>query len=276
MADQPRDYFWYICNSSAPRVTFLNAGRFQTANIVMQWLLVLLLIVCVVIALFAVRRTRTGGGAGKTILCIPGLGNGAESFDWPRVDPEIPDKIGVRSARSLKNELEALGHRVVVFDPPDNPGATIAEYNAWIEKNVAARADIVMGHSAGAHVAAYYAHAHGIPCILLDPTPRFIWDKLREFKLPPERQGVARYEKTARYAAMYTSDVAQTLFAARPAAQTVLIYSIDQADPTATPEAKEAAMRALPADEYVRVDEATHWVHVTNPDVVIDAVKKLM
>jgi pimeloyl-ACP methyl ester carboxylesterase len=237
----------------------------------MYTICILLLIVAIIIAfLFLYRRRKVGGAPLPIILCIPGLGNGAESFDWPTVDSSIPAKIGVYSDRSLRKELTALGWDVRTFDQPDDPGKTIAEYCDWIDREVmrGERADIVMGHSGGAHVANYYASTRHIPAILLDPTPNFVYNTMRDYRRHIEQPDEQKYVKTARYLWMYTEDPSQNLFSVN--ARRVIIYSDDDSDPRAAE--KRAVIEAIPAEKHVRVKNATHWVHITNPDTVIRAI----
>lgn len=247
-------------------------------------LLVLLVVVIAAVLYLSIARVKIGGadlssksGGGDArgiILCIPGLGNGAESFDWPRVSPEIPDKIGVKSTRSLRDELTALGWDVRTFDQPDEPGATIADYCDWIEQNIMRgdRPDIIMGHSAGAHVANYYAATrHARAAILLDPTPKFIYDTLRGYKRHLENPAEPKFAKTAHYLWMYTENPAQNLFNVNT--RRVIIYSDDDSDPRAAE--KITALEAIPAESRIRVKNATHWVHVTHPDKVLAVIREL-
>jgi pimeloyl-ACP methyl ester carboxylesterase/ribosomal protein S18 acetylase RimI-like enzyme len=216
-----------------------------------------------------------GNSTAPLVILIPGLGNGIESYNWNLSTPEQRKIVGIESAESLQDML-AEKYRVITFDPPGTGentsirARTLDEYTDWIRSATAAdgrehnptATTIVVGHSIGARVAQWYAKRFGGKCVLLDPTPEWI---IREMVYTKhlDNPGVLKYQVSHDYISMVRAEVDR--FAELPA--NAVVYSIDDND--GRRERKAEYFAAFPAGGaapvFIRMENATHWVHVHDP-----------
>lgn len=224
-------------------------------NVIIIFLVIILIALVFAAILIHTRNIKVGGGRLKTILCIPGLGDDASSF---------------MREKSLMDALSE--YNVILFDQPADPGKNIAEYCAWIDKNITSSPDIVIGHSGGAHVANYYAHVHNCGAILIEPTPPYAFKTAREYRKHLDDPANAKYAKIAKYLWMYTENANENIF--NCFAPRIIIYSHDDDDKRA--DQKAAEINTLAAQEIIEVKNGTHYVHTTHPEIICAAVKRML
>lgn len=217
------------------------------------------------------KTYETGDKSNPTIVLVPGLGNGKESFNWNMSTEEQRSKVGLSSTHSLQQDLSNLGFHVVSFDPPgygDNQQLavpTAREYCKLIH-NISPSIKLIIGHSLGARIAQIYNNMYGTDYIMLDPPPNYLLDEYVYTKHldDPSNQ---KYKITYEYLEMIKKSNAREL----PWNPLMIIYSVDDSD------SKRGRW-----EEYfekiqvkkIKLHNATHWLHVSKPDVVIDAVRE--
>lgn len=215
-----------------------------------------------------------GNSAGRRIWLIPGLGNGIESYNWNLSTEEQRQKsgLGENFMTSLQDKL-AEKYYVSSADPPgygsniDHP-AVLDDYISHIRDF---GPDIIVGHSIGGRLAHYYGEKYKIPYIMLDPTPDYVLDSVYAKYVDSRDLSIAKYRKTAEFLQMVDNVKAEIQeMQMRPA---VIIWSVDENDPGVA--AKKAYFDSLDCNK-IMLHNATHWVHITHPDVVRDEIEKVL
>lgn len=235
-----------------------------------MWFWVLLIVVVILIAVLwsrgymaSVRNaitTITGGGgtnATKTVLLIPGLGNGCESYNWNLSTDEQRVKTGIPLAPSLQDAIANLGYHTIC-----------AEYDTPVDNLPAA--DIVIGHSIGGRVAQLIGETRSIPYIMLDPTPDYVYDGLAEKTKVTYTKVGEKYQRVRDFVAVM--ETLREQIEALPWRPAALIYSVDDNDPGK--DAKDEYFENIDCSK-TRLVNATHWVHITNQQAVLDAIATL-
>jgi len=216
-------------------------------------------------------------GIGKTILLIPGLGNGKESYNWNMSSEDQRNKTGIKdNSVSLQDEISKLGYKVISFDPPgvgDNMNYPIpknVEDYIKLLHSIAPDAVLVVGHSIGARVAQLYGNTYGCKYIMLDHTP--------DYKLPitynkyKENPNNKQYQRTHEFVEMINASVDAIKQAElKPE---YIIYSVDDEDPGKAD--KENYFNSIENNEKIKLINATHWVHITNYNILLDKIKLMI
>lgn len=214
-----------------------------------------------------------GTGELGTIVLIPGLGNGIESYNWNLSTEEQRQKthLGEQFASSLQDRIAELGYRVVCFDPPGHGGSenAKADFDEYISSIHQMSPVLIIGHSISGRIAQYYGEKYRVDYIMLDPTPDYILQSINYTK-HIEDPANTKYQKTAEYVQMIKDKTMELLNA--PWNPTALIYSIDRDDKNAAQ--KEKYFSEIGVKNKIRLDNATHWVHVSRPDVIVGAIKE--
>lgn len=226
------------------------------------------------------RETKTGGGefmvrergsGDITIVLIPGLGNGLESFNWNLSTPEQQAAVGVDAAGGSLQDKLAEKYRTISFDPPgyesniDVNIGSIDDYVGMIHDVVGDGRAIVVGHSIGARVAQYYADKYGGNALMIDPTPDYVLKEM-SYRKHLDNPGVKKYEKTAAFiATMQSAELARLSWR-----DSTVIYTIDSADPGR--ERKSAYFDGIDARQKIREENAGHWVHLTRAGKIIGLI----
>jgi pimeloyl-ACP methyl ester carboxylesterase len=209
-----------------------------------------------------ILKVLGGNSTRPTILLFPGLGNKSESFNWNQSTQLQREKTGLPETDvSLQQEIEtATKIRTVCIDI--EPEGTLDDIIANLH-NQYPNTLCVVGHSIGGAIAHYYGEKYSTPCVLLDPTPEFIFP-IRYNKVGPQ------YDRTRKLVEIVNAS--KDAIYARPFGSTI-IYSSDDNDPMQ--EKKVAYFDSLAARK-IQIKNATHWVHVTNPQVVVDEIMRIL
>lgn len=236
-------------------------------------------------------------------LLIPGLGNGKESFNWNLSTQEQREKTGLQltnssssSLSSLQHQIADLGYITYTFDPPgygDNVDIkmpdTIDEYCELIH-NVVGDADIIIGHSIGARIAYRYSELYpkdNMKIILLDPTPDYVLHTSPEIMEKKKGTMVGDFMRMIINSPEISSQKWEHSFNSlnnnlnnNLNNLTYIIYSIDDNDPNNGKKQEyfskliSTSNNDLSGDlTILKLKNATHWVHISNPDRVLDIIK---
>ena len=233
------------------------------------------------------------GSGDRTILLIPGLGNGRESYNWNLSSEVQRVKSGLAETdASLQKTISDRGFRTISFDPPgfgENAEypvpKNVDDYVAMLKAAVP-RVSLVIGHSIGARVAQVCAQKWKCPYIMIDPTPDYILDTLEYRKHlddPTAAASVPRapanigYKHTYEFVEMVKASAANikkmkwgsTGNASKGRSPRAIMYSLDDADPKR--KEKEDYFESTPV-EKIKLDNASHWPHITHPEVVLEII----
>lgn len=254
------------------------------------WYVILfILIVFAVIMIISSRRFNSlapirGGhetfnlheiGTGEKILLIPGLGNGIESYNWNMSTDEQREKSGIyEHTESLQQKIADLGYCAITFDPPGHgsnleyPVPTNVDGYINLLHSLVPDTKIVIGHSIGARVAQAFGEAYKCEYIMIDPTPDFLIGNIH-YKKHLEFPDNMKYRKTSEFLSMISASIDKIVNL--PMRPKMLLYSLDDSDPGVTK--KREYFENLDAHKNALIN-ATHWLHITNPGQVIDAITR--
>jgi pimeloyl-ACP methyl ester carboxylesterase len=208
----------------------------------------------------------------SSILLLPGLGNGVESFNFNRADDESRQKLesinpSMESFQQLLSTQTGMNTLSISF-PGMLKKSTADPWNEPINKYISRELDehwinpeFILGHSIGcawAHQFAQNNHVKGL--ILLDPTPQFVKDG-------PLQPNIIKYMNIGRKTKLQKIDT-----------PTIIIWSYDENDPNK--DKKESGieeMRSLYSNlQIVKLMNATHFIHLTNGRVICDIINNFI
>lgn len=214
---------------------------------------VIVIIICCLLALLTLvfgKDSNVKGGNEPTIVLLPGLGEGAESYNW---NLSTSHKLQEEKYKtSLQDKISALGYKTIcpIIEP-----TTLDNFISEIAKH---KPNMIIGHSIGARIAQYYGEQKHIPYIMLDPTPDYV---LEDIKVEPSK--VASYMQMIKDA---KNEITSSKWNPK-----ILIYSIDDTDKNKVK--KEQYFEQLDCKK-VKLINATHWVHVSHPEIVLEYLQK--
>lgn len=291
----------------------MDKNEFHLHRYVMDWgdllfvLAILVLIVCIILAArtglelvikaFSEKEPGSIVGAGQgsglhtlrmsaqnkpsrgTVLLIPGLGNGVESYNWNLSSADQRTKSKIEGfTTSLQNKITEAGFDTISFDAPgygsnlDVGATTVKDYIALL-RELSPDVTLVVGHSIGARIAQLYGNKYNCPYIMLDPTPDYIIETVNYRKHLTDPTNVG-FQKTHEFLQMISAGL-DDIRSAKWAPKTVII-SLDDEDPGREKKEKyfDALATQMGSGELVKHLNATHWVHVTRGETVLAAIEK--
>lgn len=212
-------------------------------------------------------------GDGPVIVLLSGLGNGHESYNWQLSTSEQREKTKLPLIESVQKRIANLGYKVISFDPPgygENLSypvpESLDEYCTLIKKM---KPKLIIGHSIGGRIAQYYGEINKILYVMLDPTPDYILEKFEYTKHLEQPENI-KYQNTYKFLKMIkNSKKAIKSLKWNPE---VLIYSIDDNDERKN--TKNEYFEKMNTNK-IKLENATHWVHISNPDILVTAINKV-
>lgn len=213
-------------------------------------------------------KTRIVNSGHDTCVLIPGLGNGIESYNWNLSTDIQRNKHKLPLIYSLQDKIaKETNMTVITFDPPaygDNINYNIHSIDEYIELiySLDPNIKLIVGHSIGARIAQMLGEKYNIKYIMLDPTPDYVINEANfiESKQNTEEDFINIVKKDV---------VKITNTQWNPQS---LIYSID--NDNKNKERKEKYFQSINTKERkIKLIDATHWVHISNPDIVLEEIK---
>jgi pimeloyl-ACP methyl ester carboxylesterase len=232
-------------------------------------LIALILVAFVAVKLLHARKMISGGNHLPTVVFIPGLGNGKESFNWDTVDEELATKMNIPRNSGIEKPISSIT-KTISFDPPginnESPVPnTIEEYCKFVHELVGDDI-IIVAHSIGCVLANKYSEMYPvIGMLFLDPTPDFILDDMAKPDFYKKSGG--KYDIVRKYINLFAGQKQ------RPNQNARVIYNTEDEDGR-----KELQSKYITENykNILNVHNKTHFIHLTDPDLVIDEIKELL
>jgi pimeloyl-ACP methyl ester carboxylesterase len=213
---------------------------------------------------------KTGTGLDQ-ILLISGLGDGKESYNWNLADTEVKNKLNLHQTTSLQDSITEKfpNFSIVSFDQPgfgENKHIPIPKtFNEYTDL-IGIVPKIVIGHSIGGRLAQYIACKYNIPAILLDPTPDYLLDTAKSYNKHLENP---KYLITSQYMEMVANSLPD--IKSIEWSNMVIVY-----DNTSEKDTQKINFYKSTKANTIEVKNASHWVHVSHPEIVILELSKLL
>lgn len=228
---------------------------------IIVWVVLIILVLVLAVLLCVSQLKSYKGGSETTIVFINGLGDPPEV--WNSVCDGLPDETTFTSdwPGFGKNSGDLL---------PKTPRDTADLLHMRLEKTNARRPFVLVGHSGGALIALVFQDrfpndVKGV--VLVDPTPKFVIDT-------PPAVWPADIPLTERHFMQMFSEFREQIPYDQLQKRDITAI-IDVRDDKPRDKIKlEEARKLYP--KIVETHNATHWIHKTNPGVVVDAIRKYL
>ncbi|SIP86059.1 Alpha/Beta hydrolase [Pacmanvirus A23] len=240
-------------------------------------LLVLLLIFAVlisfVLALKLIKQLPKlfqGGDSQSTILFIPGLGNGRESWNWNTASDELINKMKIPRNSGIESPVSEFAN-VITFNPPGinnelSVPDSLDNYCKYIHSLTSEQTPYVVAHSIGCVIANRYAELYPTNKMLfLDPTPDFVLNDMSKPDFYTKSGG--KYDITKKYIDMIAGCTQ------RVSPSTRIIYNLDDNDP------RKKLFKEYIENNYsntLELKNKSHFIHLVEPKLVIEEIRKLI
>ena len=239
-------------------------------------LLIIILVIAVILAALVVivklnrfQKMINGGNQLPTVVFIPGLGNGKESFNWDTVDEELATKMNIPKNSGIEKPISSIT-KTISFDPPginnDLPVPdTIEDYCKFVHE-IAGDNIIIVAHSIGCVLANKYSEIYPvIGMLFLDPTPDFVLDDMTKPDFYTKTGG--KYDIVRKYINLFAGQKQHPNQTAR------VIYNTEDGDVR-----KELQHKYINENykDVLNVYNKTHFIHLTDPGMVIDEIKRIL
>lgn len=208
-----------------------------------------------------------------TCILIPGLRNGVESYNWNLSTEQQRMKTGIPITDSLQDKISVLGYKTVTFDTPmhgQNENCNISSIDEYCNLIKESGNVIVVGHSIGARIAQYYSSKYNTPYLMIDPTPDYILDNLIYTK-HIEQPNVKEYINAHKFLEVIRKDKDKLKKLKWHDAH--IIYSLDSTDKNM--KQYQEYIDNIECKSKIMIRNGTHWVHITNPDTVLDVIRSI-
>ncbi|QYB17676.1 hypothetical protein PV-S19_0312 [Pacmanvirus S19] len=240
-------------------------------------LLVLLLIfaalLSVILALRLLKQLPKlfrGGGLQPTVLFIPGLGNGRESWNWNEASDELVNKMKIPRNSGIESPASKFAN-VITFNPPGinnelSVPDSLDNYCKYIHELIGDQTPYIVAHSIGCVIANRYAELYPTNRMLfLDPTPDFVLNDMSKPDFYTKSGG--KYDITKKYINIIAGHK-QTI---KPS--TRVIYNLDDNDP------RKELFKEYIENNYsdtIELKNKSHFIHLIEPELVVEEIRKLI